>query len=107
MAFPNSHPLDPEHPTTPRTGRKQTAFERKPALMQVYVLQRICFLAGCNEELPFAERVLAMRQWKEFEILRRLILGKPSSVAPVVPKSNKIKMPIDVKPMDFDEEKIA
>ena len=67
-------------------------------LRRLYEMQDVMF-EGVKNAPEWSDRVSASRAWRELELLRRLILGKPSTVAAEQPvkKSASISsvMPVD------------
>ena len=101
-----------------RTG-KRTPQDRHSALWQLYKMQAVMFKAALNDSpmvnekgftiSPVADQVAAVRAWKELELLRRLILGKPGSIQAAAPKAKPGcgKRAITEMPQDIDVEKVA
>ncbi len=88
-----------------KIDRQRPYRDKTNQLRRVYEMQDVMFDGVMNAE-TWADKVSASRAWRELELLRRLILGKPSTVAAEQP-SKRNPGSMSQMPKDLDMDKAA
>lgn len=102
-----------------RSCRRKGAPKRDSGaqLKRLYAMQDVMFAVSTDTHAitddkgnvilgGISDKVSAVRAWKELELLRRLMLGKPGAIQAEQPKS-KLKGSISHMPSDLDVDKAA
>lgn len=109
--------MDQSIPQPPQSTRT-TTLSRYPGVRKLLALQQalenevlddstIETENGCVARVPAIAKASCARAWKELELLRRIMLGKPITVEPAKAKLPKARKLGTITPMTPVDEKIA
>ena len=92
-----------------RKNRQRPIRDKCNQLRRLYEMQDVMFETVTKGNCEVQDKVRACQAWKELELLRRLILGKPGSISSAMPRDEKRKQASKTSslPLDNDLEKAA